>query len=226
MAAQESGRMATATGGVVAAKARRGRRFVGVRQRPSGRWVAEIKDSAQRVRLWLGTFDTAEEAARSYDEAARVLRGEHARTNFVARGGDAAAAPARARLSRNLRHVMARAAAGGRASAPCAAAGVGAGGEQFALAAVFRRCMQPAAATQQQCGAADTTVHVKNAVQPSFVVPRRTEAPPPPTTPMLLAEDVLVDFDDDGLGSAGVETAFMVSSSLIVPSSFVIDDDF
>nr|GMD38112.1 ethylene-responsive transcription factor RAP2-13-like [Ipomoea batatas] len=58
------------------------RRFVGVRQRPSGRWVAEIKDSSQRVRLWLGTYDTAEEAARAYDEAARALRGENARTNF------------------------------------------------------------------------------------------------------------------------------------------------
>lgn len=57
-------------------------RFVGVRQRPSGRWVAEIKDSLHKLRLWLGTFDTPEEAARAYDTAARALRGPHARTNF------------------------------------------------------------------------------------------------------------------------------------------------
>ncbi|KAI4366694.1 hypothetical protein MLD38_022540 [Melastoma candidum] len=63
--------------------ARRARkRFVGVRQRPSGRWVAEIKDTIQKIRVWLGTYDTAEEAARAYDEAACLLRGSHTRTNF------------------------------------------------------------------------------------------------------------------------------------------------
>ncbi|KAF3437938.1 hypothetical protein FNV43_RR20694 [Rhamnella rubrinervis] len=58
------------------------RRFLGVRQRPSGRWVAEIKDSSQKLRLWLGTFDRPEEAALAYDKAARLLRGRNAKTNF------------------------------------------------------------------------------------------------------------------------------------------------
>ncbi|KAI3716495.1 hypothetical protein L1987_67411 [Smallanthus sonchifolius] len=58
-------------------------KFVGVRQRPSGKWVAEIKNTTQKIRMWLGTFDTAEEAARAYDEAAYLLRGVNARTNFI-----------------------------------------------------------------------------------------------------------------------------------------------
>lgn len=60
-------------------------KFVGVRQRPSGRWVAEIKDTTQKIRMWLGTFETAEAAAKAYDEAARLLRGTDARTNFAPR---------------------------------------------------------------------------------------------------------------------------------------------
>ncbi|KAB2073142.1 hypothetical protein ES319_A07G063700v1 [Gossypium barbadense] len=62
------------------------RRYLGVRQRPSGRWVAEIKNSSQKLRLWLGTFDKPEEAALAYDNAAMVLRGNNAKTNFQYEG--------------------------------------------------------------------------------------------------------------------------------------------
>ncbi|XP_059288348.1 ethylene-responsive transcription factor ERN1-like [Lycium ferocissimum] len=59
-------------------------KFVGVRQRSSGKWIAEIKDTThKKIRMWLGTFETAEEAARAYDQAACLLRGSNTRTNFV-----------------------------------------------------------------------------------------------------------------------------------------------
>lgn len=45
--------------------------------------MAEIKDTTQKIRMWLGTFETAEEAARAYDEAACLLRGSNTRTNFI-----------------------------------------------------------------------------------------------------------------------------------------------
>ncbi|KAH0455253.1 hypothetical protein IEQ34_015285 [Dendrobium chrysotoxum] len=65
-------------------------KYKGVRKRKWGKWVSEVRLPNSRERIWLGSYDSPEKAARAFDAGSFLLRGERASLNFPDRAQEIA----------------------------------------------------------------------------------------------------------------------------------------